>query len=91
MSLPWSAATWQVGGVAITASMGRFLLERLRDEPRDLKIVGLLMSAMKDEQGDPPVVPEVAPVTEVGSQILKLIAATYADHPDYQTEWAPQR
>jgi hypothetical protein len=70
--------------------MGRFLLERLANEPRDLQIVVLLMAAMKEEQGEPPVVPDPAPVTDVGSQILKLIAASYSSHPDYKREWAPQ-
>src|SRR5215212_6765115 len=71
-------------------SMGRFLLERLADEPRDREIVRLVMNAMVEEQGFPPVVPEESPVTDVGDQVLKLIAATYSDHPDYTKAWAPE-
>jgi len=76
--------------MAVGPYMGRFLLDRLANEPRDLQIVALLMTAMKEEQGEAPVVPDPAPVTKVGSQMLKLIAANYSSHPDYKAEWAPQ-
>ena len=57
-------------------------MERIVDEPRDLRIVVLLMESLKEEQGGPPVVPDPPPFTDVGSQIPKVIAANYSSHPN---------
>lgn len=69
--------------------MLRFLMDRLADQPRDLEIVGIIADAMGKEQGFPPVVPDESPVTDLGTQVLKLIAATYSNHRDYRQAWAP--
>jgi hypothetical protein len=66
------------------------LLHRVRTE---LAIVALAVEAMQAEQGSPPASTssfEGGPVTDLGSDVLKLLAARYSDHPDYQAEWQPQ-
>ncbi len=66
------------------------LLHRVRTE---LAIVSLAVESMQAEQGSPPTNVssfEGGPVTELGSGVLKLLAARYADHPNYRTEWTPQ-
>lgn len=30
------------------------------------------------------------PLTELGSRVLKLLAARFEDHPDYQLSWCPE-
>jgi hypothetical protein len=65
------------------------LLNRVRTE---LALVALTVESMQSEQGPPPVALtsfEGGPVTELGSEVLKLLAARYAEHPDYQDEWHP--
>jgi len=52
------AVTRQVEAMPVDPSLGSFLLERLATEPRDMQIVALLMAAMKEAQGQPPVVPD---------------------------------
>ena len=66
------------------------LLHRARTE---LAIVTLAVEAMQAEQGSPPASTssfEGGPVTDLGSDVLKLMAARYSDHSDYRTEWQPQ-
>lgn len=66
------------------------LLHRVRTE---LAMVSLAVESMQAEQGSPPANVssfEGGPVTELGSGVLKLLAARYADHPDYRTQWAHQ-
>ena len=46
--------------------------------------------AMQEEQGSPPPGAkyfESGPVTALGTEVLKTMAARYADHPDYQADW----
>lgn len=65
------------------------LLTRVRTE---LALVALTTESMQDEQGRPPAARasfEGGPVTDLGSQLLKLLAARYADHPDYRADWRP--
>lgn len=65
------------------------LLERLRT---DQATISLLVQAMQSEQGSLPNAPESfagGPVTDIGSDLLKLLAARYADHEDYRTAWRP--
>lgn len=66
----------------------RALYERVR---HDETVVAACVEAMREVQGPPPVpVPsEPHPVTTLGSQVIKLIAARYADHRDYDPAWAP--
>lgn len=65
------------------------LLQRTRTEQAQ---VALVAEAMQAEQGAPP---EAAvdfvpgPVTVLGSQLLKLLATRYAEHPEYEKDWAP--
>lgn len=66
------------------------LLHRARTE---LAIVALAVEAMQAEQGSPPASTtsfEGGPVTDLGSDVLKLMAAQYSDHSDYRAEWQPQ-
>jgi hypothetical protein len=66
------------------------LLNRVRTE---LAIVALIVESMQAEQGPPPVTVssfEGGTVTDLSSQVLKLLAARYAEHPDYRSEWQPQ-
>jgi hypothetical protein len=82
-------------------SLLRFIYDRLEADAgdsderiamraqRDREIVLACAAAMEGEQGFPPIVPEAAPFSELGSQVLKLIAATSMDHPDYRQSWAP--
>jgi hypothetical protein len=62
------------------------LLQRCRSD-RDL--VATCVQAMSEAQGPPPVPVPAAPdpVTVLGSEIIKLIALRYADHPDYDPSW----
>lgn len=64
----------------------------LNKQRTHLAIIALLSEAMEAEQGSPPTsaaqfVP--GPVTILGSEIIKLLAALYGDHPDYRPEWRP--
>jgi hypothetical protein len=66
------------------------LLHRVRTE---LAVVALTVESMQTEQGSPPASVGSfggGPVTELGSSVLKLMAARYAEHPDYRAEWQPQ-
>jgi hypothetical protein len=66
------------------------LLHRVRT---DLAVVALAVESLQAEQGTPPASVssfEGGPVTELGSGVLKLMAARYSDHPDYRAEWRPQ-
>jgi hypothetical protein len=50
------------------------------------------MEAMQEEQGSPSAGAtslESGPVTALGSDMLKLMAARYADHPDYRVDRRP--
>lgn len=63
------------------------LLQRVRT---DQSLVAMTVAAMQEEQGSPP--PGAAsfvggPVTALGTEMLKTMAARYSDHPDYQAEW----
>ena len=63
------------------------LLHRVRT---DLALLGRCVEAMQEEQGSPPVGAtsfESGPVTALGSDILKLMAGRYADHPDFRVDW----
>jgi hypothetical protein len=63
------------------------LLYRVRT---DLALVARCVEAMQEEQGSPPAGAtsfESGPVTAFGSDILKLMAARYADHLDYRDDW----
>ena len=58
----------------------------------DRTIVALMVEAMQAEQGMPPASPilfEGGAATDLGSGVLKLMAARYSAHPDYRTEWTP--
>lgn len=58
----------------------------------DLALLARCIEAMQEEQGSPPAGVtsfESGPVTELGSGILKFMAARYADHPDYRADWRP--
>lgn len=66
------------------------LLHRVRTE---LALVALTVEAMLAEQGSPPASIgsfDAGPVTELGSEVLKLMAARYADHSAYRQEWQPK-
>ena len=66
------------------------LLHRVRTE---LAMVALAVESMQAEQGSPPASVRSfvgGPVTEFGSGVLKLLAARYADHPEYRPEWRPE-
>jgi hypothetical protein len=66
------------------------LLSRVRTE---LAIVGFTVESMQAEQGPPPIglsTFEGGPATDLGSEVLKLLAARYGEHPDYRAEWRPQ-
>lgn len=63
------------------------LLHRVRT---DLALLARCVEAMQEEQGSPPAGAtsfESGPVTALGSDVLKLMAGRYADHPDYRVEW----
>ncbi|GCD89919.1 DUF6221 family protein [Nocardioides sp. LS1] len=63
------------------------LLNRVRT---DLALVALTVESMEEEQGRPPAAAtsfEGGPVTGLGSEVLKLLAARYSNHPDYRPEW----
>ena len=63
------------------------LLQRVRT---DQTLVAMTIAAMQEEQGSPPAGAssfESGPVTALGSDVLKTMAARYADHPDYQADW----
>lgn len=65
------------------------LLEKLHTETA---LVSLTVDAMQKEQGKPPAGPASCvpgPVTDLGSQILKLLAAQFRQHPNYRPEWQP--
>ena len=74
---------------------GRFLdraglLHRVRTE---LAVVSLIVESLQAEQGSPPASAgsfEGGPVTALGADVLKLMAARYAGHSDYRAEWRPQ-
>lgn len=53
------------------------------------KIVRGTVDAMAREQGQVaiPATTDAAPVTELGSHILKTVASWYADHPDFNDAW----
>lgn len=58
----------------------------------DRTIVALVVEAMQAEQGMPPASPlsfEGGAATDLGSGVLKLIAARFSAHPDYRLEWTP--
>src|SRR4051794_35772571 len=59
------------------------LINRVRTE---LAIVSVTVEAMETEQGPAPVSASSftgGPVTDLGSDLLKLLAARYSSHPDY--------
>jgi hypothetical protein len=63
------------------------LLQRVRT---DQALIAMTIAAMQDEQGSPPAGANSfvsGPVTALGSDVLKTMAARYADHPDYQADW----
>lgn len=65
------------------------LINRVRTE---LTIVSVTVDSMRAEQGPAPVDAnsfEGGPVTALGSELLKLLAARYSDHSDYRSEWRP--
>lgn len=55
---------------------------------RDRAVVVSCMDAMLEEQGSPPRVPDRSPATDLGSYVIKSIAATYSRHPAYSQKWA---
>lgn len=72
----------------------RFLERRalVRKQRTTLAIITLTVESMQAEQGMPPASAETfvpGPVTNLGTDLLKLIAALYEDHPDYQRDWRP--
>jgi hypothetical protein len=65
------------------------LLQRVQT---DRALVALNIEAMQDEQGSPAAGTssfESGPVTRLGSEVLKVMAARYADHADYRFDWRP--
>lgn len=67
----------------------RALIDRGR---RDREAIVACVNAMRDVQGPAPVpIPTVSHlVTVLGSQIIKLIASRYEDHPEYDEAWRPE-
>jgi len=64
------------------------LIHRVR---RDRAVVDACVAAVQSEQGDPPVVPPMHPATNLGDEVIKLIALTYQDHPDFNQAWQPRQ
>ncbi|WP_407669760.1 DUF6221 family protein [Nocardioides sediminis] len=65
------------------------LLQRVQT---DRALVALNIEAMQDEQGTPAAGAssfESGPVTRLGSEVLKVMTARYADHSDYRFDWRP--
>lgn len=65
------------------------LIQKTRTE---LAEVSLIIQAMQSEQGIPPAAAidfEAGPVTILGDRLLKLLAARYSDHPEYEQRWVP--
>ena len=63
------------------------LLRRVRT---DQELIAMTVAAMQEEQGSPPAGAGSfvgGPVTSLGSELLKTMAARYADHPDHRDEW----
>lgn len=62
----------------------------LRDRARrDREIVMACVDAMREVEGSPPVPPgpNSHPAVRLGSEVVKLIARTYSDHPDFDAAW----
>ena len=67
------------------------LLRRTQDE---LAVIALIIEAMRKEQGSPPEPEEQfvsGPVTDLGSEVLKTLAAKYAGLPEFNSDWHPSR
>jgi hypothetical protein len=57
----------------------------------DRDVVEACVEAMAGAPGQPPepALDPADPITDLGSQVLKFMAARYDEHPDYRDEWRP--